>query len=152
MRGLIMSLPSPINWMQKPSEPKNLFLWKWATTGSSQTNMPSQKSDLFFEAENWQEARNTIEFWIMGLNQGIEPLVWDDFGSGRNYTQLIYQEEDLAVAQEKNTITGFIGSLRCINELVVSEEEIGPLMRGKDPLTPEEEEWYLSQVSDTTLS
>ena len=138
-----MSLPTPINWMQKPSEAKLVFQWQWS---QGHRTVQMQGGGFYFYADSAEEARAEIEFWVEGLHQGIGPLGWQDFGNTRS--QLLYP---LDIMPEENPITssGFIGSLVCISEVIVPESEsIGPAMRGNNRLTPEEEAWYLSQVPD----
>ena len=90
-----------------------------------------------------------IEFWVEGLHQGIGPLGWRDFGSGRHRSQLLFCLDEMPEENPTTSVSGYIGSLVCISEVIVPESEsIGPAMRGNNRLTPEEEAWYLSQVPD----
>jgi hypothetical protein len=145
MWGVIMSLPVPINWMQKPSESKLVFQWKW-----SQGNRTVQmQSGFYFYADSVEEARAEIEFWVGGLNRGYSDFGWRDFGSGRHRSQLLFCLDEMPEENPTTSVSGYIGSLVCISEVIVPESEsIGPAMRGNNRLTPEEEAWYLSQVPD----
>lgn len=140
-----MSLPTPINWMQKPSESKSVFQWKW-----SQGNRTVQmQSGFYFYADSVEEARAEIEFWVAGLNRGYSDFGWRDFGSGRHRSQLLFYADEMPEENPTTNVSGYIGSLVCVSEVIVPESEsIGPAMRGNNRLTPEEEAWYLSQVPD----
>ena len=138
-----MSLPAPINWIQKSSETPLIFNWTW-----SQRNRTVQmQSGFYFYADSAEEARAKIEFWVEGLLQGIGPLGWRDFGSEKNKTQLLFPLSDIPQNPKNNA--GYMGALECVSEKTIPESEsIGPAMRGNTRLTPEEEAWYLSQVPD----
>jgi len=140
-----MPLPTPINWMQKPSETKLVFHWKW-----SQKNRTVQmQSGFYFYADSAEEARAEIEFWVAGLNRGYSEFGWRDFGSGRHRSELLFYADEMPEENPPTNVAGYIGSLACITEIMIPESEsIGPAMRGNNRLTPEEEAWYLSQVPD----
>ena len=145
MWGIKLSLPTPINWIQKPSETPLIFSWLW-----SQRNRTVQmQSGFYFYADSAEEARAEIEFWVMGLLQGIGPLGWRNFGSGRHRSELLFPLEDMPPENQTANVAGYIGRLKCVSEITIPESEsIGPAMRGNTRLTPEEEAWYLSQVPD----